>query len=476
MGRATTVGAVAALTLAAALAGCTGGSGGAAPTPSPSTSSTGAPPAPQTLRFSVYGGPSAMRAYRAIADTFEAEHPGVTIRLKQHSDAASAAEDALADLSTPDPAASTSGSAPPSSSATPRALTPPDVFLLDQRYLPDLVATGRLHPLDGGLEERGVEFGDDYQRIALTAFSADSALQCMPFEMSPTVLFVNTRIVRFGRPPFEEVEPPADDGAWRWEDFAATARLVAADPARAGVKAAYLPPDAELLAALIRTAGGDIVDDTDRPTTLTLDSDAAREALTAYVELAQDRSVSLTVGQALRVSPLKRFAEGRLAFLFGTRADVPELRASGVRFDALSVPGFGRPRTTSTISALCVDAQSEVRETAVDFVAHAVSKESQGRAALSGAIVPASLEVVNSPEFEQRGRMPRTIAPFIEGQKRSVLIPYSLGWPVAETRIEELIARLVGGTARDLPTELDEALPAIDERSPTWFEDADPSE
>ena len=106
-------------------------------------------------------------------------------------------------------------------------------------------------------------------------------------------------------------------------------------------------------------------------------------------------------------------------------------------------------------------------------VAHAVNEESLTEAARTGALVPASLDVVNSPEFEQPNRRPRTVEPFLEGQKRSVLMPYSLGWRQAETRVQELMAQLLAGTSRDIEEELDTELPAIDEESKQWFEQAD---
>lgn len=476
MARAARVGTAAVvLALSATLASCTDGGGTSRPSPSPTGPTSTAAPDPQTLRFSVYGGPAELRAYRAIADAFEADNPGVRVVLKDHSDAASAAEDAFADLSAEStPSASPSGSAAatsssPAASPSERALTPPDVFLLDQHYLPDLVTTGRLHPLDGELEERGIDFGDDFQRIALTAFSADSALQCMPFEMSPTVLFVNKEIVRFPQLEAEGIIPPQERGTWSWTDFDAIARLVA----RPGRPAVHLPADADLLSALVLSAGGDIVDDYAEPGTLDLDSDAGREVLTAWADLARDRSVTLSARQARRLDPLTRFSRGQLAFLFGDRSDVPALRASGVRFDALAVPSFGRARTTSAISGLCVDASSDARDIAVDFVAHAVSDESQARAARSGAIVPAALDVANSLAFEQPDRRPRTVAPFIEGQKRSVLVPYSPGWRLVETRIEELMSRLAAVAPRDLERELERELPLIDEESQALFAEAE---
>ena len=85
---------------------------------------------------------------------------------------------------------------------------------------------------------------------------------------------------------------------------------------------------------------------------------------------------------------------------------------------------------------------------------------------------PAALDVANSPAFTQPNRHPRTVAPFIEGQKRSVLLPYSLGWRVAETRVEELMGRLAAAAPRDLERELERELPVIDEESETLFDEA----
>lgn len=455
---------------ASALVGCTDGStAGPEPTPTSTPTATGSPTAEtQTLRWSVYGEPRTLNAYARLAEDFGADRPGTRVVLQEHTDAASAAEDALADLSAQQVAEEASGS----TEAPPTGRRPaPDVFLLDQHFLPDLVATGMLHPLDIDLEELGVDFGDDFQRIALFTFSAESALQCMPFEMSPTVLFVNRALVRDPILESRGIEPPEDDGSWSFEQFAlATRAVVRANPDVDGLRAVHLPADADLLSAIIRTAGSDVVDAYEEPTELTVDNDDAREVLEAWISLARERRVTLSDRLAAREAPIDRFADGRLAFAFGTRADVPELRASGVRFDVLAVPGFGRPRTTSATSALCVNAESPHLEAAVEFVADAVSAESFERVARTGAFVPAHLEVVNSQAFEQPSRPPATVAPFIEGQKRTVPVPYSAGWRLAATRIEELVARLSGPDRRvDLEAALDTELPALDEASPEWF-------
>ncbi len=54
-------------------------------------------------------------------------------------------------------------------------------------------------PVDELLDERGVDFGDDYSRDALQAFSADDRLQCMPYGVSPMVIYYNKDLVDFDR-------------------------------------------------------------------------------------------------------------------------------------------------------------------------------------------------------------------------------------------------------------------------------------
>ena len=61
--------------------------------------------------------------------------------------------------------------------------------------MPALVAEGRVQPVDELLEERGVQFGDSFERLGLEAMAANSALQCMPSDVSPTVMFYNRRLI-----------------------------------------------------------------------------------------------------------------------------------------------------------------------------------------------------------------------------------------------------------------------------------------
>ena len=226
------------------------------PSPSPSPSATSTPTgAPVTLRFAVYGDRESLASYRALAKAFTAQHPNVTVAVDASSSAAVA--DARLD------SRFTAG-------------TSPDVFLTDASRLPTLMAKGRVQPVDQLLEKRGVQFGDNYQRIGLEAFAADAALQCMPNDVSPYVVFYNKRLLDTSLLPSrtDSVPMPQDNG-WSWNQFT----VAAAQMSRGAVKGVYLPPKLTTLTPLMRSAGSDVVDDPKNPTTLTLSPTSNRNDL-----------------------------------------------------------------------------------------------------------------------------------------------------------------------------------------------------
>ena len=433
---------------AVALAGCTPDQGGAGPTPTPTeTTASASPTGPTTLRVAVYGDPLRLRTYQKVADAFVAENPGVEVVLEKHPDAASAAEAAVTWLGVEGQQ---------------------DVFLADYRDFADLVATGGLEPLDTLLEERGLQFGDDYQRVALNAFSAESRLQCMPAEVSPLVVYVNTRLVRRSGPRIPGVElPDSDDTAWDWAEFVRVARTTAGLGPADG---AYVPLDAETLTVLVRSAGGEVVDDLLEPTRLNLAEEEGVEAVRTLVSFARDESVSPTPAELAEADPLELFADGRLAMYVGTRDAVPQLRAArGLRFDVLPFPSLGRSRSVSTMSAYCVAASSEVVDVASDFVAFAVGERGARIAARSEVIVPSALSVLHDNAFTQPSEQPRSTFVFSSAVRRSDPLPYATAWSDVTPRVERLLVTLVEAPDPDLEATLERRLARLDESSAAVF-------
>lgn len=429
-------------TAVALLAGCTPSDPGpsASPSPEPSSpSATTSATVPATLEFAVYGGPAELASYRRLARIYTARHPEITIEVEASPDRATAAERVRQGLADG---------------------TGPDVFLMDHELLPPFVRAGQVQPVDQLLEARGVLFGDNYTRLALEAFSAQSALQCMPHDVSPLVVFYNTALLdprRFATEP-DEQEEPGVELAWTWEDFARAARRMP----RHGAKAFYLPPTLETLAALVRSADDDIVDDQRVPTTLTLSDGGTREALEEILPLVRDTTLTLTTAELRQQDAVSRFERGRLGMLVGTRDLVPRLReVPGLSFDVFPLPNLGRYRTVAELSGYCIAATSPNIPAAADFLAFAIRPEGSRLTTANGSTVPVSLPVLHSKVFADPGRQPANARVFTDAVRWSTPMPFVPAWPEVVRRTGPLLQRLF----HDPVLDLDRLLPRIDERS-----------
>lgn len=452
-------GAVATVVLGASLAGCTSDEPTAAPDPTPSVTepaATESPAEPVTLELAVHGGPRVVRVYEKILAAFSEERPEVGVELTVHPDAATAAAAVDASLANEDG---------------------PDVFMLDPVYLPYFVQDQRLEPLDTLLEDRGLQFGDDYQRAALTAFSANSRLQCMPAEMSPLVVYYNRDLVSRQALAAEGIVLPRAEETWGWQEFEVAARQAALTDGFGPVKGVHLPADLEVVTAFVRSAGGEIVDDLFEPTSLTLTSDDALTAVAEVVALARDDQVALSLEDVEDRPAVDWFAEGQLGMFIGTREDLPELRkVEELRFDTISLPSLGRSRSVSQMSGLCIDARSDSVDAAADLVAFVVGPEASRIAARSGAIVPASLEIIYEGAFNQPSKQPRSAAAFAAGVRRSDPLPYSAAWIAVREKADAVLTRLYRRRGLNLDEEqLEARLARLNERSVELFADAAPA-
>ena len=234
-----TAGVAAALLLAGAVAGCT--PDGQTP---PATSTT-AIASPSQVTMAVYGPDPVISAYTAIAARFSAEHPAISVNVRPYADHESAMAALRKDI------------------GTSRA---PDIFLSGENDLEWLRAAKATQDVDEMLSDRNIDFGDGYARVGLEAFSADSALQCMPVDVSPLVVYYNPRLVDLAkiRPPGQKPLNPTTVG--RMSEF-----VTAAQQASTGrLRGLYVAPDLEQIAPFVWSGGGEVVDDTDEPTTLDL--------------------------------------------------------------------------------------------------------------------------------------------------------------------------------------------------------------
>lgn len=403
---------------------------------------TATPTGPTLLTFAVYGPPQVITAYTKIAADFSAEHPDTVVNIRPY-DSVQQAEDALAKERA--------------------AGDPPDAFLTDLDELPSLVADKAVRGLDELLGARHVDFGDGYQRDALEAFSSDNALQCMPVDVSPLVVYYNSDLISLAGLTGPGQRPITPESGWNVDEFAAAARQAT----RGHIRGVYVAPDLDQVAPFIWSGGGQVVDDPVKPTTLTLADTASASALEKLLEVVRDPHITFNQEQLARRSALQRFKTGSLAMMLGYRSLAPELRAQeNLRFDVMPLPKVGARATSGESSGLCLSSASAHPEKTADFLAYAVSDDAMALLASTGYVVPTNLDVVNSDAFLQPDEMPASASVFSTGIRSIHSLPRVPTWDSVAAKTAELLGGLFYDPVID---PLEDRLKAIDAASAPLF-------
>jgi multiple sugar transport system substrate-binding protein len=406
-------------------------------TPSPTT-----PTGPTLLTFAVYGPPQVVTAYTKIAADFSAAHPDTVVNVRPYDTHAEALEALHKQLARGNP---------------------PDAFLMDLSDLPDLVAEKAVRSLDELLAERHVDFGDGYQRDALEDYSSDSALQCMPVDVSPLVVYYNTNLVDLSRLTDPGQAPITAETGWTLDQFQAAARQAT----RAGVRGVYIAPDLAQVAPFVWSGGGHVVDDVEEPTTLSLADSGSMAGLEKLLEVVRNPQTTFNQTQLARRSALQRFKTGSLAMMLGYRDLTPQLRAQeNLGFDVMPLPRIGARATTGESSGLCLSKASEHPEKTADFLAYAVSDDAMALLASTGYVVPTNIDVVNSDAFLQPTEQPASAAVFPEAVRSIHALPLVDTWPSVAASTGKLLQGLFYDPVID---PLEDRLKAIDAASAPLF-------
>ena len=259
------------MVLAATLAACEADS---QPPPAP-TSTAASPDKPTQLSFGVYGPPEEIAAFESVVESYNVLAGGSEVTLRSWPDR----QGMLHSLE--------SGG------------KVPDVFLASRTDLAGLRERRLTAPVDALLDERGVDFGDGYSRDALQAFSADNRLQCMPYGISPRVIYYNTDLVDFDRMDARGLDVPdltdASSIRWNFDQFQAAAEF--ATRPRQGTRGLYIDPTLRGLAPFIVSGGGSVFDDPEAPTSLAFSDGDTQAALERTLELLRDPQLTLTERQ-----------------------------------------------------------------------------------------------------------------------------------------------------------------------------------
>ncbi len=430
--------AVTTVLVVAALAACD-----AAPSPDPDPSPTPDAGPVKKLTFGAFGAEDELTAFSAVVDNYNTLGDGPEVELQPSPDG-----DALV--------------------AALRGGDVPDVFLVSRDDLGWLLEEDLTQPVDTLLDERGVDFGDGYSRDGLQAFSAEDRLQCMPYGISPMVIFYNTEMVDFERMERRGLPVPAQPEdedrrtqTWNFDTFAAAAQF-AARP-KSNSRGVYVEPTLEELAPFILSGGGQVFDDEDEPTSLAFSDDDTRAALERSLELLRSPLVTPSEEQLAKNSPLEMFTKGKLAMIEGYRDLVPELRqVQGLEFDVIAMPVLDSSATVGKVSALCMSADVADAASAADFMVNFLSTPSVERVVRAGYLVPANLEVALSEEFLQEGRLPLHAGVFNASVRSIEFQPLLTTWTELERAVADSLEQLLNEPVLD---DLDALTEQIDEES-----------
>ncbi|CAN5243972.1 hypothetical protein BH09ACT12_BH09ACT12_37520 [soil metagenome] len=428
-----------------ALASCSSDSTPGDPDPSspgtPTETATSLPQEPPAklakLSYGVFGSDAEVASYQDVVDAYNAQATTgeFTLRSWPSSRAMMRAIDSGADV--------------------------PDLYQVTRARLGDVVDAGRNVPLFSLLEDRDVSYGDNYPLDTIEAFSRGNDLQCMPYAISPTVMYINTDLVDFERMRLRGLPAPDDElRGWNIEEFAAAVQF--ATRPRLKTRGLSIAPTLAGIAPYLYSGGGTLFDDDSAPTSLDLESGDNQESLATLLALARNPLTTLTDTQLKRASPLEWFERGRIGVLAGDRSIVPDLRdVPGLSFDVMPMPRVGRTATTCDVTGICISPGGEVQR-AADFLVHVISADGFAPVAEAGYVVPANTSVARSEAFLQPDQQPESSGVFNLSVDAMELLPLAAEDPELRAAVAPLIRKLFTVT---LPPDIEAATEAIDEVS-----------
>ncbi len=327
---------------------------------------------------------------------------------------------------------------------------PPDVFLINYRRFGQYAARGALEPVGPLLRESQTLHEEDFYQEPLEAFRyRGGELTCLPQNISSLVIYYNQDL-------FEANGVPLPEPGWTWDDFVAAAEALTYDQDGDHINEVYglaVDPSFIRYAPFIWGAGGEIVDDLDNPTTLTLDTPEARAGIEAFISLGYtDHGVVPNESEALAEDNESRFMRGGAAMLLQSRRVVPTLREiDGFTWDVAPLPeGLAGPATVLHSDAFCLAADATDKDAAWRFIEYAAGVEGQTTLAYTGRTVPSLRSVAESDAFLKGTRLggqvgiglpPRSARIFLDTIPTIRRVPSISTWPEVEEAFNSAFKR-----------------------------------
>jgi multiple sugar transport system substrate-binding protein len=392
------------------------------------------------VSFMIFGDPAEKAAYEGLVAAFEQKQPSIDVELVYVPDQRTYRKRLGTDFA---------------------AGTPSDVVLINYRRYAEFAAKDVLEPLGPYLaRSKVIEEGDFYPET-IEPFYWQGALTCIPQNLSSLVVYYNKKL-------FDEagVAYPAAD--WTWDDFLTTAKALTRDTDGDGAADQHgLGTEASIfrVAPFIWQNGGDLVDDPEAPSRLTLDEPAAKEAVRWFVDLQVEHRVVPDAVQEQAEDSESRFQNGRLAMFLNSRRGVPSYREiTSFDWDVAPLPRGKQRAGILHADAYCVPRSSPNKAATWAFVEFANSPEGQAIVARSGRTVPSLKAVAQSPAFLDPNAKPASNHVFLDVIPHVRGVPVMATWVDVESTVGEELERAFYGQAS-----LDETIETSIERTRKSF-------
>ena len=396
------------------------------------------------IDFQVFGDPAELAAFQDVVEGFKTVQPDATVNIVH----VPAQGDHMTKLS-----------------ASFAAGTPPDVFIINYRRYGQLASKGVIEPAGPLMEKSGTIKESDYYAQALDAFRYQGTLMCIPQNISNLEVYYNKDLFAAN----SVAEPTAD---WTWDDFLAAAQGLTKDTNGDGTMDTYgvgVEPQLIRLAPFVWANGGEVVDNPDKPTKLTLDTPEAREALQWFVDLQRVHKVTPNEAEAKAEDMESRFMNGRLGMVLQSRAATPSFREiKGFQWDVAPIPMKKSKATILHSDAYCMAASSKNKDLAWAFVEYAQGPDGQTRAAKLGRTVPSRKDIAQSEAFLDPSKSPANSKVFLDMIPNMKLVPVISTWPQVEGVVNEELERAFYGVITP-----DEAINLSTEQTTKLFAEAE---
>ena len=406
-------------------------------------SCTGGGTKKQEVTFMVFGDPAEAAAYEALVAAFEIENPDIDILFS--------ALPSQGDYNQRLAAGFSGGS-------------PPDVMLLNYRRFALFAAQKALEPLDAYFERSTLLDPDVFYPQPLSVFKFQEQVWCIPQNVSSLVVYYNLDL-------FDAAGLSYPSQGWSQDEFVAAARALTRDVDGDGKIDQYgvgIEPSLMRLAPFVWQAGGDIVDNAQQPTRLSLDSPAALAAFQWFVDLQVKEGAAPDMAAETAEASENRFLNGRLGMYFNSRRGTPTYRTiSGFAWDVAPLPKGQQAASILHSDGYCMAAAAKNKDAAWKFIEYANSSEGQTLIAKSGRTVPSLVAVAESPAFLDPKLAPPSSRVFLDVIPSLRGLPLMSTWPAIEEIANREIERAFYGEIS-----VSEAATAAAANTQTYFEQA----